>query len=163
MTQPWKFTPCWCYSPPSPPTPPPHTHIINVMISKHFQVFIFFYFSSNQFTDLSSGVLAGFYSPYVHNNGDFFRHHHLSQFGSPTLKILWLSSERWDGNQTKRKLYLLPPFKGPSESSSRRHQAADSESHSSRVASVQKCGEISCQIHHLNYPAPCFLIMYNHM
>lgn len=34
---------------------------------------------------------------------------------------------------------------------------------SSRVATVQRCGEISCQIHHLNYLAPGFHIMYNHM
>lgn len=34
---------------------------------------------------------------------------------------------------------------------------------SSRVATVQRCGEISCQIHHLNYLVLGFLIMYNHM
>lgn len=139
-------------------------HTITVMISKHFQVFIFLYFSFNLFTDLSSGILIGFYITCVHNNCDFFRHRHLSQFrGSQALKIPWLSSERWEGNQTKWKLYLLPPFKGPSESSFRRRQASDTESHSSRVASVQRCGEISCQIHHLNYLTLCFHVMYNHM
>jgi len=41
--------------------------------------------------------------------------------------------------------------------------SADTESHSSRVASVQRCGEISCQIHHLNYLAVRFHIMDYHV
>ncbi len=139
-------------------------HTITVMISKHFQVFIFLYFSLNLFTDLSFSILIGFYIVLFTIIVTFFRHRHLSQFrGSQALKIPWLSSERWEGNQTKWKLYLLQPFKGPAETSFRRHQASDTETHSSRVASVQRCGEISCQIHHLNYLVLCFNVVYNHM
>lgn len=58
------------------------------------------------------------------------------------------------------KIVFAGPFKGPAETSLRRHQASDDGSH----LSANK--KMNCQIHHLNYNnmclALCFHIMYTY-